>query len=151
MQSFFLILTIASFIVFLLALYHRFRQSSKRTTRHGHSTSRDDMIEHASIVPYEHPVERYPSKDEQSLEKEQEEEKIIGITQPVGYWSNRIFQEKLPMLLSRLSGIKNEGGFWQQYVRNSENNKQSHTDQYRQDRGLRKGINTRNTRRGRSR
>lgn len=86
----------------------------------------------------EHPVSRHPSKEEQNLAKSQEEEKIVGLTKPVGYWSNRIFQEKLPFLLAKLTQDKDGIGFWQSYVlKDRASPKETKRPSYTQDRRLR--------------
>lgn len=141
MQLLFTILTLAflallcwQLILFLKdGINHHRIKNNKNTTGLSEHTEED-------VDTLDNRFTRYPSKDEQELVKEQQEEKIVGLAKPVGYWSNRIFQEKLPQLMAKLTQDKSSGGFWQKYVRTGENNKRNTpTTSYRRDRFMQKG------------
>ena len=70
-----------------------------------------------TAIAAEH-LERLPSQDEIDLSKDMEEERIVGLVEPVGFWTKKILAEKLQFFLGRFS---DEPTYWQNLVQKQNN------------------------------
>ncbi len=108
-EDFIYLLLLPLALVAIYALFHWHKHKKNLSDQSGI----DENTEHE--IP--EPVTRYPSKEEEDLLKDiEKKEEIIGIQEPVGFWSQKIFHEKLPFLLAKLEQQNGGLGFWQQLV-----------------------------------
>lgn len=66
--------------------------------------------------PAKETIERLPSKEELDLEKDLQQEHIVGIAEPVGFWTKKILAEKLQVLLAQLGDENKTLGYWQKLI-----------------------------------
>lgn len=61
-------------------------------------------------------VERIPSKEEKDLAKDRERETVVGIAQPVGFWTKKVIGEKLQYLVAAMHSEEPTKSYWRSYV-----------------------------------
>lgn len=101
------------FFIILLVLWYPLRRTIIQWYK---KKSFGIPIEPEDPLPNKDFVERYPSKDEIDLKKDLEEERVVGLAEPVGFWTKKILSEKLQVLLTKLGDENAKLGYWQKLV-----------------------------------
>ena len=90
----------------------------KHSRRGDDFLSRDKIAEKKKKEELEAGVVKYnPREQELGETREQESTKIVGIAEPVGFWSKFVMKQKIGFIIA-LGGLTgNKKGYWQNYIK----------------------------------
>ncbi len=108
-----ILLSILAFIVIVLLLLLLFYLLHKRI-----KNENDSILSEQEDYKLEKQEKLYikPTEEDDERKLELEEDKIVGIVDPIGYWTNKIFSEKMGFLNADIGPENERKGYWQKLV-----------------------------------